>query len=421
MFLEPYRLEENPFAGDRLRPVFRSQSYDYAAGKIAQILANQLQSLFLSGPTGIGKSLLLEKEVRATEGVAICRLQAGVDDSEQVLARLLLDLGPGPVSGTAQELRNILHVFLRHQAARGRRALIVVDGVERDALDVVREIEALLQLRLRGVPAIQLIMTTSNEELVTQFRNRNEPGSGPKSHHQRLIGFTLQETEDYLRTTLQGAGCQWFDELIPEELILEIQAFTQGVVGDINALCRESLNQLSRNNQGSIRQQGLDVGMLKEAARKLRFRYDVSAWKVQHEEVLLPEAVKQSRREALRIDAAKLAVSSAGRVIAEVALNRPRMVLGRDKSCDISLDSSYVSRYQNLFMATPEGWMLIDLNSTNGCFVNGRRVHEHKLRDGDLITLGQHHIRFSGQTAIPSVEEQPTDATLTTPTRALPS
>ena len=419
MFLEPYRLEENPFAGDRLRPVFRSQSYEYAAGKVAQLLLGQLQFLFLSGPRGVGKTLLLDKEVSSSDTVAVCRLQAGADDSQHVLARLLLDVGPGPVSGNTQELRNILHVFLRHQAARGRRALVVVDGVERDALDVVREIEGLLQLRLRGVPAIQLLMTTSNEELVTQFRNRNEPGSVLKAHHQRIIGFTLQETEDYLRRTLQGAGCPWFDELMPQELILEVQAFTQGVVGDIDSLCREALNQLARHAVGSIRQKSLDVGMLKEAARKLRFRYDVSAWKIHHEEVLLPSAVKQSRREALRIDAARLAVSSAGRVIAEVELNRPRMVLGRDRSCDISLDSSYVSRYQNLFMATPEGWMLIDLNSTNGCFVNGRRVHEHKLRDGDLITLGQHHIRFSGHSAGQLAEESGADATLTTPTRAL--
>jgi pSer/pThr/pTyr-binding forkhead associated (FHA) protein len=72
------------------------------------------------------------------------------------------------------------------------------------------------------------------------------------------------------------------------------------------------------------------------------------------------------------------------------------MVLGRDTSCDISLDSSYVSRYQNLFMETSEGWMLIDLNSTNGCFVNGRKVSEHHLRDGDLISVGQHQLRFTG-------------------------
>jgi pSer/pThr/pTyr-binding forkhead associated (FHA) protein len=89
-------------------------------------------------------------------------------------------------------------------------------------------------------------------------------------------------------------------------------------------------------------------------------------------------------------------VTSGGRYVAEVALNRPRMVLGRDQSCDISLDSSYVSRYQNLFMETGQGWMLIDLNSTNGCYVNGRRVTEHNLRDGDLISVGQHQLRFTG-------------------------
>jgi type II secretory pathway predicted ATPase ExeA len=414
LFLEPYRLEENPFAADRLRPVFRSLSYEYVAGKISQLFSGQLQCLFLSGPAGIGKTLLIDKEVVPTEEVAVCRIASGEMDSRNVLEKLLKDIGPGTVSGTTTELRNILHVFLRHQLAQGRRALLVADGVERDALDVVREVEALVQLRLRGLAAVQLLLTTRNEELVAQFRNRNEQGRPLRSHHQRLIGFTMDETESYLRTTLKGAGCEWFDELIPKELLLEIQAFTQGIVGNINALCRESLKILAQHSSGSIRQQSLDLGMLKEAAAKLRLRYDAAAWKIQYEEILLPSAVKQSRRDSLRIEAAKLAVSSGGRLIAEVLLNRPRMVLGRDLNCDISLDSSYVSRYQNLFMETPEGWMLLDLNSTNGCFVNGRRVTEHKLRDGDLITLGQHHIRFSGQSATVAPRD-PGDSTITSP------
>jgi pSer/pThr/pTyr-binding forkhead associated (FHA) protein len=76
------------------------------------------------------------------------------------------------------------------------------------------------------------------------------------------------------------------------------------------------------------------------------------------------------------------------------------MVMGRDRSCDISLNSNYVSRYQNLFMETDDGWVLIDLNSTNGCFVNGQRIREHRLRDGDLISLGQHQLRFTSSNAI---------------------
>ena len=76
-------------------------------------------------------------------------------------------------------------------------------------------------------------------------------------------------------------------------------------------------------------------------------------------------------------------------------------VTGLDFAIDaiFSLDSRYVSRYQNLFMETPDGWLLIDLSSTNGCFVNGRRVREHRLRDGDLIAVGHHQLRFSGPQA----------------------
>jgi type II secretory pathway predicted ATPase ExeA len=418
LFLEPYRLEENPFSGDRLHPVYRSLSYEYASRKIAQLVAGKLDYLFISGPAGVGKTLLIDKELGAVEGIDICRLEPRQDKVEDVLRQMLSDIGPGPVAGSVIELRNILHVFLRHQAARGRRVLVVADDVDRDSLAVVREIEALAQLRLRGIPSVNLLMTTRNEELITQFRSRNDTGLRHSSHHQRYTGFTLDETEAYLRSVLLGAGCEWFDVLIPDELVFEIQAFTQGIVGDIDALMREALEQLASISTDAIRQQSLDVGLLKDVARKLRLRYDAAAWKTPHEEVLLPSAIRQSRRDSLRIEAAKLAVSSGGRMIAEISLNRPRMVLGRDASCDISLDSSYVSRYQNLFMATSEGWMLIDLNSTNGCFVNGRRVAEHKLRDGDLITLGQHHIRFSGQ-PVDYASHEDAGATLTRPAQAL--
>jgi len=396
LFLEPYKLEENPFSNDRLHPVYQSLSYEYAARKITQLIEGKVHCLFISGPAGVGKSLLVDKELGSVEEVDICRIEPGQKDVDETLHQLLADIGPGQISGSTAELRNSLHVFLRHQAARGRRCLIVADAVERDSPSVVKEIQALVQLRLRGIPAVHCLLTTRNEELVEQFQNRDESSVRFRWHHQRHTGFTLEETEAYLKSSLTGAGCEWFDELIPHELIFEIQSFTQGIVGHIDALMNESMDRLAKASKDSIRQQSLDVGILKDCAKKLRLRYDAAAWKTPHEEILQPSAVRQSRREALQIESATLAVSSGGRKIAEVILNQPRMVLGRDSSCDISLDSTYVSRYQNLFMATSDGWMLIDLNSTNGCFVNGRKVSEHNLRDGDLITLGQHHIRFSG-------------------------
>jgi hypothetical protein len=246
-------------------------------------------------------------------------------------------------------------------------------------------------------------MTTRNEELVESLLSRHDGSAYAPALHQRVLGFTLDETASYLRASLLGAGSDCFDDLMLADLIVEIQAFTQGIVGDLDALMYTSLDILAKaqppEGKGpatEAQSPALTLAVLKAAAARLHLKFEPSAWKARRDELLAPGAVRESAHTELKIEAARLFVSSGGRSVAEVSLNRPRMILGRDVNCDISLDSSYVSRYQNLFMETQDGWMLIDLNSTNGCFVNGRRVHEHRLKDGDLISLGQHQLRFSG-------------------------
>jgi pSer/pThr/pTyr-binding forkhead associated (FHA) protein len=205
---------------------------------------------------------------------------------------------------------------------------------------------------------------------------------------------------------------------VPEDVALDIQGFTQGIVGDINAICCAALDAIAARSTGSNRQPKVTRALLKEAGTHLNLRYDASGWTQPGEEDLSPEAVHLKDPSRLRLEAARLIVSSGKTVVAEVTLNRPRMVLGRDESCDISLDSRYVSRFQNLFLETADGWMLIDLSSTNGCFVNGRRVREHCLRDGDLIAVGHHQMRFTGPSSkervatLPSPNEAESDTTL---------
>lgn len=396
MLIEQYRLETNPFAAERVRPFFSSHSSRYAGTKIARLLGDQIHCLGLSGAAGVGKTTLLRQQLRTIKNINLSWVKPGTEDPVSLLQKLIRDLGPGFVEGTATELRNILQVFLKHQAGNGRRSLIVADGVEHDSADVLGEIEALSRLRLRGRSVIQLIVATRNEDLITNFVSQQESGPLARALHQALSGFTLEETRAYLRACLHGAGCPWFDELVPDEVVVDTQSFTQGVIGDIDALLCGALELLAARATNAVGQPRLTPGLLREIAGKLHLKYDAAAWKVPTDETLSPEAVHLSDPTQLRIEAARLLVSSGGHLVAEVSLNRPRMVLGRDTSCDISLDSSYVSRYQNLFMETSEGWMLIDLNSTNGCFVNGRKVSEHHLRDGDLISVGQHQLRFTG-------------------------
>ncbi len=68
--------------------------------------------------------------------------------------------------------------------------------------------------------------------------------------------------------------------------------------------------------------------------------------------------------------------------------------IGRALDNDVVLDSNDVSRHH--VRIEPAGTLLrlIDLGSTNGSRVNGRRVSEHLLRDGDMVELGSTQLLF---------------------------
>jgi hypothetical protein len=75
--------------------------------------------------------------------------------------------------------------------------------------------------------------------------------------------------------------------------------------------------------------------------------------------------------------------------------------IGRDASCDLAIADMSVSRLHAQLERTPDGWLLSDLESTNGTRVNGWRVRgKVPVRVGDLVSFGNLEVVFSaGQQA----------------------
>ena len=62
---------------------------------------------------------------------------------------------------------------------------------------------------------------------------------------------------------------------------------------------------------------------------------------------------------------------------------------------ELVLDTKHVSRYHAVLLAGPVHTSVEDLNSTNGVFVNGRRVARQVLKDGDRVTIGRTQYRYT--------------------------
>jgi pSer/pThr/pTyr-binding forkhead associated (FHA) protein len=77
----------------------------------------------------------------------------------------------------------------------------------------------------------------------------------------------------------------------------------------------------------------------------------------------------------------------------EETISTKEIIIGRDPVHPMSIDDVKVSRNHLKIFSENELLMLEDLGSTNGTFVNGKRVtNPTRLRNGDLVSLGENNV-----------------------------
>jgi hypothetical protein len=99
-----------------------------------------------------------------------------------------------------------------------------------------------------------------------------------------------------------------------------------------------------------------------------------------------PKQQKKSRQPGARLVETRAIVSLDDR---RYVLEGPTAILGRSRECDCIIRDPNISRQHAELRRGPTGdWQIVDLDSTNGVKVNGRRVESSRLSPGDEVTLG---------------------------------
>ncbi|HMK42979.1 MAG TPA: FHA domain-containing protein [Dissulfurispiraceae bacterium] len=91
---------------------------------------------------------------------------------------------------------------------------------------------------------------------------------------------------------------------------------------------------------------------------------------------------------------AKLVLKFKDAVLKEITIEKNHVMLGRKPENDLAIDNLAVSGFHAKILKDKDRYLLEDMGSLNGTYVNGVRVTNKELRHGDQILIGKHVIEF---------------------------
>lgn len=96
---------------------------------------------------------------------------------------------------------------------------------------------------------------------------------------------------------------------------------------------------------------------------------------------------------------AKIIIKFNNEVIDHVDLKQGDMKIGRKPGCEIMIDNLAISgEHANIFTVGEDSFIQ-DMGSTNGTFINNKKITKHHLKNGDAVVIGKHTLVYLTESA----------------------
>ena len=105
-----------------------------------------------------------------------------------------------------------------------------------------------------------------------------------------------------------------------------------------------------------------------------------------------------------RLKKARLVVAEGPDRGKDLVIDRERVTIGRSVICDLVLADKAVSGTHFEIVASEQGFLLRDLDSTNGTFIGDMRVREVWIKPGTVVRLGQSQLRYEPEKGVVDID-----------------
>jgi len=108
----------------------------------------------------------------------------------------------------------------------------------------------------------------------------------------------------------------------------------------------------------------------------------------------------------------KLLLKFNAAVIKEIAMEKESISIGRKADNDICIDNPAISGHHCRLTLEGGGYYVEDLESTNGTFVNEKRIKKSGLHHNDVVGLAKHAVVFLNEAELETAPQPSSDATM---------
>ena len=329
----------------------------------------------LQGPSLSGKSTLLKRFVGSLDrDMAVAFVDGAGLNTRELLENTLRQFGYELDCDSNNELFAMIRVFAMQQTARHEPPLLIIENAHGLMPGALHTLCELAELKVRNVSALHIVLVSDRSLARILELPLMEAVAKRVSADFHLHPMTREESRQYLYVKLRAAGAASPKQIFPDAIC---DALWEASAGWPGILDRLALLAIAKTEALPVPEDVVERPILPNGT-----------WDDAHLEQI-DEAI------APILANPKLFVTHEGETVMELPLDRARVLIGRADHNDISIQSRFVSRHHAMIARHGNTTFLMDLNSTNGTFVTSRRISNQVLRDNDIITVGNHRIKFS--------------------------
>jgi type II secretory pathway predicted ATPase ExeA len=329
----------------------------------------------LQGPTLSGKSTLIRQFVDSLPDESSFAIVDGRGlNTTSLLEAVLGQFGYSLDHSSPNELLGLLRVFALQQAASHEPPILIIENTHALKASALRALCELAELKVRQTSALKIVLVSDRaiQELIDEPAMESIAKRLTNDFHLRPM--SNKETTQYLDTKLHAAGSQAPELVFPIAVCIELWRASGGWPGILD---RIALLALAKAKTLPVLQEAIERPVLPQGT-----------WNDAELGVTEFQSTDTHTTPTLY-------VSHEGDTLSELAFDAPRLLIGRSEHNDITIASRFISRHHALLVRHGSSTFLMDLNSSNGTYVNSKRVSNHVLIHEDVIALGNHRIKFN--------------------------